>query len=200
MEASRGSKEVIKKTVETPHFEPKFEKLLTNIEAQLAQQREEIVRLQSIYDKAWFGRGKKLQELEAAKTKRTELLKKRNEVRKEAGMIDIGDHLATEAATENKLEKLLGNIETQLAQQREEIVRLQSIYDRAWFGRGEKLKRLEEAKTRRTDLLKKRNEVAKKVREEQDMNETIKAEGIEIKTYIPDEDEEDLAFRRGKNK
>ncbi len=32
------------------------------------------------------------------------------------------------------------------------------------------------------------------------MNETIKAEGIEIKTYIPDEDEEDLAFRRGKNK
>src|SRR3990167_9296400 len=73
LEASRRTVETTKKTGDTPApFETRFEKILQNIERQLAQQREEIVRLKSVYDKAWFGRGKKLQELEAVKTKRTE--------------------------------------------------------------------------------------------------------------------------------
>jgi len=69
-------------------------------------------------------------------------------------------------------EKSLQKIETQLSQQREEIARLQSVYDKAWFGRGEKLKRLEEAKIRRTDLLKRRNDLRKETGEEIEMEES----------------------------
>ncbi|HAU66134.1 TPA: hypothetical protein DCW61_02185 [Candidatus Uhrbacteria bacterium] len=146
LEASKKPVETIKKIVKAPTFEPKFEKLLENIERLVVEQRKKIAQLQSVYDKAWFGRGKKLQELETAKTKRTELLKKRNEVRKEAGIIDIEDDLMTETTTENKLEKLLENIKAELGKKRTEILRLKSKYDKAWFGRETKHKQFEEAK------------------------------------------------------
>lgn len=197
LEASNKSIATIKKTIETSVFEPKFEKLLGNIETQIAEQREEIVRLQSIYDKAWLGRGKKLKELEAAKTKKTELLKKRNEIQKKTGLdIDIDEKEFVEPPLEKKFEKRLENIEKEIVSQRQEIVQLQSVYDKAWFGRGEKLKRLEEAKTKRTNLLKQRSEITKEL-EELRLRETIRAKGLDIKTYTsePEDEEPKMDFR-----
>ncbi|MBI2473949.1 hypothetical protein HYV70_05360 [Candidatus Uhrbacteria bacterium] len=122
---------------------------LEKIETQLFEQREDIARLQSIYDKAWFGRSEKLRQLEQAKTHRTELLKRRNQLRKELGQeieIETSDISITESSPETKWETLLENIKTELNHKRREILQLKSVYDKAWFGRETKRKQFEETK------------------------------------------------------
>ena len=125
-----------------------YQGLLQSIETQLAQQREEIVRLQTIYDKAWFKRDEKFQQLEKAKNIRTDLLKKRMEIRQKAGIIDHENTPTIKASPEYQQEKLLENIKTELRKKREQVLQFKSAYDKAWWPpeRNTKRKQFEEAK------------------------------------------------------
>jgi hypothetical protein len=152
------------------------EESLQKIETQLFQQRENIARLQSAYDKAWFGRAEKLKELEAAKIRRTELLKKRNALQKKPGeKIDIdGSRIETkESSSEKKLETLFQNIKTELDKKRTDILRFKSIYDKAWFGRETKRKQFEEAKKDYVLYARKLKETHKDLKELNDYMDTV---------------------------
>ena len=70
-----------------PLQETQDQTTLRNLETQIANQRVHIQELQTIHDKAWFGKTKKLRAVELAKKRRDILLKERRDLRERLGLI-----------------------------------------------------------------------------------------------------------------